>query len=364
MTLVVIFAGSSAVADTVRIRLGENYERLLIQGRNIKVKNHFKCEGFCSFELLQKSPRQVLIKKVDGSYFKSIRTKVQISGDQLRLGSKLIPNKVDVLPEKGGMTLIAFEDLEHYLIGVLASEMPTNWPLETLKAQAVAAKSYLKAVQQERVKQSFDVEATVLDQVFKKRDISSEQYSKVVKAVRSVSSYKLINQSGEVLKAFYHADCGGQTLTPTDVWAGGESFGTARDQTCATRKKSRWNFSLSKEEFFTKIARKLKLEFAVLPEIAWGQKEIASHREVVFYVGEQQFSVAGNQLRSWLGFDRLKSTRFRVVDHGDRFEFEGIGYGHGVGLCQWGSRDLGQKGYSFQRILKHYYPLAQIKSLR
>jgi stage II sporulation protein D len=85
-------------------------------------------------------------------------------------------------------------------------------------------------------------------------------------------------------------------------------------------------------------------------QLVWGSGEVAT--------------LAANDFRSVVGFEKLRSTFFEVQKRDEDFSFRGRGFGHGVGLCQWGARSLGQQGRTYQEILSHYYPQARIQSLQ
>jgi stage II sporulation protein D len=74
----------------------------------------------------------------------------------------------------------------------------------------------------------------------------------------------------------------------------------------------------------------------------------------------RQRKIQANELRKLIGYNILRSTNFTVKQSGDRIEFSGKGFGHGVGLCQWGSRTMAQRGASYSKILNHYYPEARL----
>ncbi|HEX4925879.1 MAG TPA: hypothetical protein VFV50_17435, partial [Bdellovibrionales bacterium] len=74
--------------------------------------------------------------------------------------------------------------------------------------------------------------------------------------------------------------------------------------------------------------------------------------------------IRGNQFRQHLGFDWIKSTMFGMSQRGSVYHLKGQGYGHGVGLCQWGSRELAKQGKSYAAILRNYYPRAKLESAR
>jgi stage II sporulation protein D len=154
----------------------------------------------------------------------------------------------------------------------------------------------------------------------------------------------LLNLKRHPLKAYYHSDCGGKTVSASSVWKQEteNDVGVASDEFCATNPRSQWKLTMAKQ----KLADLLKN-----------------------FAGD----LRSNEFRKLVGFMQLKSTKFEIFqktdkksdeNNKDEIEFVGRGFGHGVGMCQWGSKDLGARGFSYQRILQHYYPLATFQFRR
>jgi stage II sporulation protein D len=140
----------------------------------------------------------------------------------LRLGVDPVPYNLELHENaKNGVDVIARLDLEAYLLGVLPSEMPAAWPLESLKAQAVAARSFVLRKAYERRNQAYDVDSTIIDQVYKflhEAENHPEWSLKVQRAVRETRGEVLVDHRRRILKAFYSADCGCTTEDPKFVW--------------------------------------------------------------------------------------------------------------------------------------------------
>lgn len=341
--------GVRAQADVVRVRIKSQVSKVFISGLNLRVLGHE--EKFSKVAIPQNKNMEVARVLVAGkSYWQishgsrpslrdvlSSQEALVVQGENLRQGGTELPDKI-LLREGdfGQIDIIGVVPLEEYVFSVLASEMPLRWPLETLKAQAVAIRSYTRAVLQERKERAFHVESSVLDQVYKKIVLGSQQelLEKARSAVRATAGVVLLNKKGKILKAFYHSDCGGKTLPASSVWRQEKDMdaGVAQDPGCPVSPAAAWSYRLSKEKF------------AVLTKAFFGD-------------------LRSNEFRQLLGFMNLRSTDFELRDRGEEIEFAGKGFGHRVGLCQWGSRELGLKAFSHQRILKHYYPLAALKEL-
>ncbi len=290
-----------------------------------------------------------------------------IEGPHLSINQKKVPEKIILSAEKASVQVIGNVPLEKYVIGVLAHEMPTQWPLETLKAQAIAARSYTLAVMKARSKKSYHLESSVLDQVygFLGDDEKNPKYDKVTEAVRLTKGQILESSQKAVLKAYYHADCGGETASAKEAWTTKDELVSVTDTSCPQNPKARWSLKLSDSEIYNRLkkwapegAQKLtKLQAIGVPgrlrvaqvEMSWDQGPPVKLEAAAF--------------REAIGFFDFKSTQFKILNQSDHWFFEGRGFGHGVGLCQWGSRYLGQQGFSFDKILQHYYPKAELKIL-
>ncbi|MBX3040974.1 MAG: SpoIID/LytB domain-containing protein [Bdellovibrionaceae bacterium] len=283
---------------------------------------------------------------------------LRVQGSFLRDINGTLPSMLELRSASGlSFDLIASLSLRDYLIGVVAHEMPPQWPLETLKAQSVAARSYTLRTREERKSKPWHVEATIEDQVFRDPSMRADLES-VRKAVRETDGILLLDPKRRTLKAFYHADCGGRTVASQSVWGGGVDTGTAIDPQCPSGPGGRWTYRIKAKDFLNRLEaggqRLMGLES--LTAGAGGRAEKFRLR-----LPARTVELNANELRLKVGSTQLKSTRFVMQQNGDELVFKGQGFGHGVGLCQWGSRHLGQHGLTFEKILAHYYPKALIE---
>lgn len=375
-----IQSGRQIETQKVRVRLKTSQNQVMVQGYDFQwlsaaasdgellkaYQSLCPPKGYCSL-LVKKNQGQFVIESSMGRI--KFQQTVMLKGRELRLGSVRVPDQLKMLPSPRGVDLIAYVPLEQYVAGVVASEMPAQWPVQTLKAQAVAARSYVVAVQKERQKRDFDVEASVLDQVF--RDITHEKKSKFenVKTAVAETQGLILHLKDRPLKAFFHSRCGGHTSLAKDVWGGGLSAGTTKDHSCGLNdegasRSARWSLRLSKKELEELLGRRFQMS---KPRVLLNSKKVVRSQgritSVPVQIEDRFVFISGNELRSIVGFDRLKSTLFTVEDLGEDWKLEGLGHGHGVGLCQWGSRHLARQGLQYRDILKHYYPLAKIQRL-
>ncbi|WII71645.1 SpoIID/LytB domain-containing protein [Bdellovibrio sp. 22V] len=365
-------AHSSLVQDPelVRVRLLSVAQKIQISGiglrfqnidqnyRQVAIPNSSQAE----VRLLNKNGKNIWALRLGNQEPERLFTQkfLMIQGEGLRIGAQTLPSRVLLSVNKQKVDVIGVMPLDEYIVGVLASEMPLSWPLETLKAQAVAARSYALAVKSERKNRAYHLESNVLDQVFRHvvaEDESSPLIKKALQAVRETKGLRLYAANGEVLKAFFHSDCGGRTTSPRNVWDHGVNAGVAVDSSCPTNPRGQWKLELTKEELQKRlgVSEIAHLEFVHAPS----EKRIKAVR-IALNQGSEKI-ISANNFRQMLGFQDLRSSLFEMKKIGETYLFEGRGFGHGVGLCQWGSRTLGQQGMSFTKILKHYYPLARLK---
>lgn len=313
-----------------------------------------------------------LIKGKWGWWIKGAQIKIHCDeGQALELSGNLNFLKFNQLKKitlncfSDSLAVVLPVDMNDYLLGVLSGEMPSLWNEEALKAQAVTSRTYTLWKMKINRDKHYDVQATVADQVFSAEKILNPVLvSKIKKIILKTQSEYLIDKTGQLTKAYFHADCGGETTTAEQVWGHKESdhFKTT-DVSCQKRKSNHWQSDWSIESLDRLIKSRV-----IIPE-SWRLEKIKLHREinssrvevVDLFFGEGQFKrISSDQLRSILGYSQLKSTKFEMKYENGIYKFAGKGHGHGVGLCQWGSKALADKGFDYQQILKHYFPYSYV----
>lgn len=249
--------------------------------------------------------------------------------------------------------------LEDYLLGVVPLEMPSGFPAEALKAQAIAARSWTVRNRHKHEADGADVCDGTHCQVY--GGVTAEKESTTL-AVQNTAGLILVN--GDIpVDGVYTADCGGQpapnntAVPPADRDESGKDY-------CAANAAHRWSLGFTFLEVWQAAGEKdsgHKLPKGEL-DVQIVQTD-ASGRVVTLRIrcGEQTREVSGARLRSWLS---LPSTLFSVrLDQGNTIVFEGSGSGHGNGLCQWGAAGRARAGQTAEDILRAYYPGAQVAPL-
>ncbi len=289
-----------------------------------------------------------------------------VRGQMMRLGIEPVPYDLEVIPNpKAGMDVVARLDLETYLAGVLPSEMPAAWPIEALKAQAVAARSFALRTAFERRNKTFDVDSTIMDQVYKFLHAAQdhpEWKEKIARAVGETRGQTLKDARGRTVKAFYSADCGCQTEDPKFVWGKVDNIQSVKDPTCDQRKTRQWEMTLSKIQVREKLVAAYELpEKTTLRTVQVAGKtpsgRVASVIATLDVEGKAKpFMMSSQEFRKIFSFEKIRSTDFTLKWSGAKMQILGSGVGHAVGLCQTGARALAQTGMKYDEILKLYYP--------
>lgn len=279
-----------------------------------------------------------------------------VKGDgSLAVDGRRYRGRLELYAAKGKVQVVNHVGLEAYLASVLGSEMGASWPAEALKAQAVVARSYAVAKAEASRKRRYDVDATVLSQVY--RGIAGEAAS--TRAAVDATAGRVLSFDGDVVEAYFHSCCGGRTEDGRALWGGDLRYlSSVKDPHCDFAPDFFWIFRIGPAELGKKVG--LGAITAVkVDERAPGGRAL----KVTFEAGKKSKTLGGDEVRRAVGYAKLKSTLFRVAAENGRYAFKGSGSGHGVGMCQWGARAQAEKGASYREILKFYFPAADLDRL-
>lgn len=279
---------------------------------------------------------------------------IEPSGDNGLFGfkSKLYRGnlRVQLIDRKGSTVLGAINDvdLEDYLLSVVPSEMPGSWPLEALKAQAIAARSYALSNIGKNSSSGFDVKATNEDQVY--NGVSSEQEN-TNRAVAETAGLVMRNQ-GKIVTAFFHSTSGGYTEVSENVWSKPLPFLKSVPDYDDESPHFAWTRTLSTGDVATNMRKAGKDVGSILavmpvsrvPSQRVKQLLVAGTDRTVFLTGEESRRIFA-----------LPSTNFNIGSAPDAYVFAGRGFGHGLGMSQWGAKKLASDGYNAAQILSYYY---------
>lgn len=267
---------------------------------------------------------------------------------------------VRVKREKTGM--IEKVPFEEYVTGVLAGEMPVNFELEALKAQAVAARSYVMKKIEQNSNQEFDVVDTVSNQVYldegilkeRWKDDYTEKMNKIKTAVVETKG-EYLTYDGQVIEAFFFSTSTGKTENVEEVFVQALPYLRSVD--------SSWDeevspvFHVTNEFSLADFYNKLNLPYQENLQIEITKTTSTGRVKELIINGT---AWKANDVYSKLN---LRSTYFSFEQVGTNVIVETKGFGHGVGLSQYGAQAMAIKGYTYDQILKHYYQGVEISKI-
>jgi stage II sporulation protein D len=271
----------------------------------------------------------------------------------IRIGGRKVSGRVRVSARQGQLSVVAVVPLEEYVTAVVSREAPPKFHPEALAALAVAVRTYALAAMEKPRESTHDVVAGVEDQVFEGVDDVLDVFRKAADSTR-----------GEALawhelpaRVVYHSTCGGRTENAKDAW--GTDVPYLRSVACDDCRNSpayRWDYRLTRKE-----GARIALSLGVRPEgdlkfeIA-GTSSTGRASRIRISSGGVSRETAAAAFRRSAGYARVKSLKMEIVPVGNGWVFAGHGYGHGVGMCQWGADGMARGGKTYRDILARYYP--------
>jgi stage II sporulation protein D len=363
LTLFILFLTSLCWGqEMIRVAIMKGQGSIKISGGDISITDCLSgqtlASGHDGLVVIEEGENGLMVNELPVPYF---HLRISNTHGILKVNEKGFRGRVEVIREDGNSLLVINElNLEDYLVGLLNQEISSKWDREALKAQAVAARTYALFQKEERKDSLYQLESTVMDQVYNGSD-SEDQPS--LQAVRETAGEVIFYQS-EVFPAFYHSCCGGKTEPARLVFQNGSPLlQSVACRFCSDFPRYFWEFKLSHEE----IRKRFKAEGYQIEKIKDVKvtKRSENNRVIEILVKGKggDITLTGNDLRRILGFERLRSTNFIVKNFRNSTQFLGIGYGHGVGLCQWGTKKMAESGYTYAQIIHHYYPLGEIRKI-
>ena len=251
-------------------------------------------------------------------------------------------------------------NLEDYIIGVVAAEMPASFELEALKAQAVAARTFAMYKKETR-NLDYDLIKGVKDQAYKDNKTLLAQwkvnfftnYLKIRQAVEETQG-QVLTYNGEVINAFYFSMSNGYTENCELVFAQDLPYLNSVSSKWDNESLNNYSYTInfSKEDFCSSLG--ITCDSVEIQDITKSD----SNRVLTITINNQTFK--GTEMRSKLG---LRSTDFDIVMNESGIMITTRGYGHGVGMSQYGANGMAKEGYSYEEIVKYYYQNTEITNL-
>ena len=365
MGIFFICGGLAEAKELIRVLIVRDVSQCKISGQQLALRDLttgralFKKTKLSSLTIQrEKGPRlRVLGHPIAAQAFSltSPRGPLVINGRQYRDKLKIFPG------QNGGLWVINELPLEEYLVGVVHCEISSQWPREAVKSQAVVARTYATFQVENRGAELYDLDSGVSAQVYEgigKEDLQSR------KAVEETKG-ELVLYHGRPIFAVYHSCCGGATESPEYLWPGHFPYlKSIACDFCGDSPHFLWNYPIDSEKLRRTLKRARFLGSDVLGIEIAERSESRRVSQLAVTSESGQLDISGKDFRRLLGYDFLRSTKFVVQKKEGGYLFSGLGWGHGVGLCQWGAKGMAEKGMDYLSILKYYYRNVEVGTIR
>ena len=351
--------GPALAVETIRVAFVPDVPAVTISGSPDLV---FTTPDGRLFADEPKSPVEILAG-LQGLTFQGEPTELQeliasSAGGTIHLNDLSVGGLLHIVLYRDTLRLINELDVEEYLKGVVPVEISPKWHPESLKVQAIIARTYVLYQRQVNLGKEYDVLATTADQVYGGR---KKEHPAADQAVAETSGLVLTFE-GELVLSAYHSTSAGPTESASEVW--GMELPYLKGVSCPFDQNSpyyQWSRSFlmdAVQESFSKAGYTVGT-IASLTPFRWTEAGRIGRLRLLHSQGE--LILKAEDLRRILGYTELPSTRFRIEKIGREIQIRGNGYGHGVGLCQWGAKEMAEMGYSYDKILKYYYPGVRVE---
>ncbi len=258
------------------------------------------------------------------------------------------------------LLVVNYVGLEPYIQGILYHEISHYWPQEALEAQAIISRTYALYQLQENSLKDFDLTSDIYSQVYGGQTSERYRTNKAVEATKG----KVLFYQGRLIPSYFHATCGGHTEEAAELW--NINLAPLRGVVCGFCKDSphfNWHGDLKLKTIEEALAAggfKIKDIKSIDIESRDRSGRITN---LMISSGAKTIKIPAKDFRSLIGPNIIKSTNFSVNVVNHDAVFEGVGWGHGVGLCQWGAYLMSKQGSKAEEILKYYYPGIDVKTL-
>ena len=345
-------------AETIRVAVVQNVESVTVSsssGLIIKAPND---DVDSNGRITVTTGQSGLV--VGGQRLRSDRIEARGRNGELTVNGLTVGGRVIVKRQNGKLIAINELPLEDYVKGVVAHEMNANWHPEALKAQAIASRTYALYKMRQAGKRDFDVAATTKDQVYRGRAGADGPAAPAVDETRD----QILVYRDEPILAAFSSTAAGPTEDAMNVWSIDLPY--LKGVECPFDMNSP-NYQWQTDVWLPMLEQRLREEgfpVGVIGSINpafYSKAGRLTHVRILHSDGE--LYVKGEDLRRVLGYTVLASTQFEFEVNGFQIQFTGRGNGHGVGLCQWGAKELAEKGYSAAAILRYYYPGTDLREI-
>ena len=282
---------------------------------------------------------------------------VSLRDGEIKLNNLRYRGELRILQQfNNKFSVIQEVDIESFVAGVLGSEMPQTWNEDALRAQAVTARTY--AMYKKKTRRDDVYHLDMIDLAYKGVESETPRLNKIIRETNGV----VMVYNWNIFPAYFHSTCGGHTEDVRHVF-GKDSIPPLSGVTCNYCRNTRyssWSTDISKSDIERKLrnANMYVSNIQNVKAIYPGEGMHGSKVEIISANRKKEMNA--NDFRLLIGPNNLYSTAFNSINNGKSITFAGRGWGHGVGLCQYGAQGMAEKGFKWTAILKYYYPKVEL----
>ncbi|MBF0473902.1 MAG: SpoIID/LytB domain-containing protein, partial [Nitrospirae bacterium] len=241
---------------------------------------------------------------------------------------------------------------ENYVKSVVMSELSDDWSFEALKTQAVIARTYAVNHILTKPNSLYHLTSSTDNQMYK-----GGQGSAMVSRAVDITAGEVLTYDGKVIVAYYHSTSSGKTEIPDEVFHKHYPYLKSVKSDDSLSPMSSWTREIPYSDFEAAVNIKDVYQVTIYSHTLTGRV-----RSLKISGSDKDAIIETKDLRKLLGWKTLPSTMFKIEETSDKgITLKGSGYGHGVGLSQWGALKMSRDGENYRKILSHYYPGTTIK---
>ena len=337
----------------------------------LEIKGGYAIEPLHTHDVLERSrsplknaivtPTNSGIKIGDKEYLVYAISIIPNAGVNVDVNKRRFRGTVDIIRTKNMKILVVNHvDIEEYLYGVLYHENPHYWPMETLMAQAIVARTFALYRKSEMKGSDYDLTSDTFSQMYGGK--TGERWR--TKWAVDLTKGKVLTYKGEILPSYYHAICGGHTEDASKLWkVNSPALKGVSCPYCTRAPYYNWKAMYSYKQIEERL-NKYGIKCNKITYIVEGPKDASGRLETVRIKDAGGVkNIPTDKFRLALGSMDIKSAFFTIKITPKGIIFSGHGWGHGVGMCQWGAFGMARRGYDHRKILEFYYPGSEIKTL-
>lgn len=347
------------VADsTIRVLLKEKAITLTIETR----------EGLAAYESFAQKPISYgkglfVFMRTDKGVFLNRRPvscrpcRLVPDGNTITVDGQRYRGFITVHTRAKGLEVVNHLSVEDYLYGVVPKEMPPGWPKQAIRAQAVASRTYALYVKSKRRDKPYDLDATTASQVYGGYSAETQASNAAVNETKG----QVITYDGKLVIAYFHANSGGYTEDARNVWGADIPYLSGiPDRYSANVPNGNWQCFVSYDQIRNSLNRYGFHLDRIDRFSAVKTSESGRATKVALRSDRGNLTLSSNDFRIKLGSKTLKSTLFETAPNDTGLFFRGRGFGHGVGMSQWGAKRMADLGHTYKDIVNFYYKNVRI----